>query len=74
MTPGVVETVASPWIYPDTEAALRGLMSSGPAIRAIQHRGEDMVRDVLLEVIAPFRTSAGIYRLGNSFRYMIALA
>ena len=74
MTPGVVETVASPWIYPDTEAALRGLMSSGPAIRAIQHRGEDMVRDVLLEVIAPFRTSAGVYRLGNSFRYMIALA
>lgn len=74
MTPGRVETVDCPWEYPDEKTALRGLLSSGPAIRAIQHTGEEVVRDVVLSVIAPFKTNAGGYRLKNSFRYMIAKA
>jgi SAM-dependent methyltransferase len=72
MIPGMVETVDCPWEYPDEKTALRGLLSSGPAIRAIQHRGEDVVRDVVLNVIAPFKTGSGGYRLRNNFRYMIA--
>jgi len=72
MTPGLVETVDCPWEYPDEKTALRGLLSSGPAIRAIQHTGEDVVRDLVLSVIAPFKTDSGGYRLKNSFRYMIA--
>jgi SAM-dependent methyltransferase len=72
MTPGIVETVDCPWEYPDEKTALRGLLSSGPAIRAIQHVGEEVVRDVVLSVIAPFKTNSGGYRLKNNFRYMIA--
>jgi SAM-dependent methyltransferase len=72
MVPGIVETVDCPWEYPDEKTALRGLLSSGPAIRAIQHAGEDVVRDVVLSVIAPFKTNSGGYLLKNNFRYIIA--
>jgi SAM-dependent methyltransferase len=74
MTPGMVETVACPWDYPDEKTALRGLLSSGPAIRAIQNKGEDVVRDVILSILAPFKTGPGGYHLTNSFRYIIATA
>lgn len=74
MTPGSVETVDCPWAYPDETTALRGLLSSGPAIRAMQQVGEDVVRDTVLRAIAPFRTHSGGYHLANTFRYMIATA
>jgi SAM-dependent methyltransferase len=74
MTPGPVETVDCPWEYPDTQTALRGLLSSGPAIRAVEHAGEATVREVILEVISPFRTVSGGYRLKNTFCYLIATA
>jgi SAM-dependent methyltransferase len=72
LTPGLVETVACPWDYRDDETALRGLLSSGPAIRAMQVKGEDAVRGAILKALAPFKTSSGGYHLSNSFRYMIA--
>ncbi len=72
MTPGIVETVECPWDYPDERTALRGLLSSGPAIRAIQNKGEEAVREVILSVLAPFKTNAAGYHLKNNFRYMIA--
>lgn len=74
MTPGIAETVDCPWDYPDEKTALRGLLSSGPAIRAIQDKGEDMVRDTVLSVLAPFKTRSGGYHLKNNYRYMIATA
>lgn len=72
LTPSVVKTVACPWNYPDEQTALRGLLSSGPAIRAIQEKGEDTVRDLIVQVISPFKTSSGGYYLTNYFRYLIA--
>jgi SAM-dependent methyltransferase len=74
MTPGIVETVECPWDYSDEKTALRGLLSSGPAIQAIQNKGEEVVREVVLSVIAPFKTGSGGYHLRNSYRYMIATA
>jgi SAM-dependent methyltransferase len=74
LTPCEVETVACPWDYPDEQTALRGLLASGPAIRAIQVKGEDVVRDVILNVLAPFKTRSGGYYLRNSYRYIIATA
>lgn len=74
LTPTTVRTVECPWNYPDEKTALRGLLSSGPAIRAIQSKGEDAVRDVILQVIAPFKTSSGGYYLTNNFHYLIASA
>lgn len=72
LTPSVVKTVACPWDYPNEMTALRGLLSSGPAIRAIQEKGEDTVRNLILQVISPFKTSSGGYYLTNNFRYLIA--
>jgi len=74
LTPRFVETVACPWDYPDEQTALRGLLASGPAIRAIQVKGEDVVRDVILNALAPFKTLSGGYYLSSSYRYMIAAA
>ncbi len=74
LTPGLVETVACPWDYPDDETALRGLLSTGPAIRAMQVREEDEVRHAILNALAQFKTSSGGYHLSNSYRYMIASA
>lgn len=72
LTPGLVETVACPWDYPDDETALRGLLSTGPAIRAMQVSAEDEIRRAILNALAPFKTSSGGYHLSNRFRYMIA--
>lgn len=74
LIPHLIETVACPWMYPDEPTALRGLLSSGPAIRAIQATGEDVVRTAILNALAPFKTRSGGYHLSNSFRYMIATA
>jgi SAM-dependent methyltransferase len=74
MTAGIVETVECPWDYPDEQTALRGLLSSGPAIRAIENKGEAAVRAAILEVLKPFRTASGAYHLKNNFRYMVATA
>lgn len=74
MIPGPVKTVACPWDYPDEQTLLRGLLAAGPAIRAIQNKGEDVVREVFLNAVAPFKTSSGGYHLRSSFRYMIAAA
>ena len=72
LIPSTVKAVNCPWDYPDEGTALRGLMSSGPAIRAIQEKGEEIVRDHILQVIAPFKTRSGGYYLTNSFHYLIA--
>lgn len=74
LTPGIVETVSCPWDYPDEQTALRGLLSSGPAIRAIQVKGEDVVRDTLLSALRGYKTNSSGYHLGNSLRYMVAAA
>lgn len=74
MTPAIVETVQCPFDYPDEKTALRGMLSSGPFIRAMQVVGEETVRNVILETIGPFRTASGGYYLKNSFRYLLAKA
>ena len=72
LVPGHIEEVACPWVYRDDDEALRGLLSSGPAIRAMQHRGEEVVRRAILSTLAPYKTSAGGYHMTSSYRYLIA--
>lgn len=72
LIPGKVEEVDCPWSYPDEKTALRGLLSSGPAMRAIQHVGEETVSAAILKSLAPFKTMSGGYQLRNKYRYMIA--
>jgi len=74
LIPGLVQTVACPWDYPDEETALRGLLSAGPAIRAMQAAGEERVRSAIRNAIAPFKTQSGGFHLSNYFRYLVAAA
>jgi SAM-dependent methyltransferase len=64
--------VNADFIYPDQETALKGLMSAGPAARAIDHSGADKVREVFITSMQPYIQTDGqvIYR--NKFRVVIA--
>ena len=60
------------WRYGDLDQALRGVLSSAGGARAIGLVGEDQVREVLTEALAPFRTPDGSYVMRNRFRLLIA--
>lgn len=64
--------VASVWDYPDVETALRGLMSSGPVVRAIDYCGIDKVREAVLDAVQPYVQENGHVVYNNKFRVVIA--
>jgi SAM-dependent methyltransferase len=72
--PLAIADVQCPWIYPDLETALRGMLSAGPVERAIRALSLGRVRHVITEAIAQFRTVSGGYHMNNTFRYLIARA
>jgi hypothetical protein len=69
---GVAVDVDVPFIYADLETALRGILSAGPAVRAIEVVGEARVRAAVTPTLARYRLSSGGYRLENTFRSFIA--
>lgn len=74
LKPVEVKAVDCPWVYPDLDTALRGLLSAGPPYLAMQLSGEDRVREAAVKSIEPFRTAAGGYRMENKFLYLVARA
>jgi hypothetical protein len=74
LTPQDADEAAFRWTYPDLGTALRGLLSSGPAVKAIQASGEDAARRAVETAIAPFREASGGYSIGCAFRYLITTA
>ena len=74
LTPVRVKDVECPWTYSDLGTALRGLISAGPAVKAVRNSGEALVREALVQVLAPYRNASGVYRMENRFRYLIARA
>ncbi|MDQ2736314.1 MAG: hypothetical protein M3Y55_15295 [Pseudomonadota bacterium] len=74
LTPLAVVDVPCPWIYPDLETALQGLLSAGPAERAIRASSFERARDAVTAAIAAYRSPSGAYRLNNTFRYLISRA
>jgi SAM-dependent methyltransferase len=72
LTPTDAADVDCPFVYPDLETALRGLLSAGPAVKAIQTSGEERVREAIGNVLEAFKNTAGHYRIANTFRYLIA--
>jgi SAM-dependent methyltransferase len=58
--------------FKDKDTAIRGLLASGPAIRAIQTSGEPAVTDAISNAISPFKREDGSYELANEFRYIVA--
>ncbi len=72
LLPQETRDVECPFAYPDEDTALRGLLSAGPAVKAIQAQGEEHVRELLRTALAPFRTANGGYRMKNRFRYLVS--
>jgi len=58
--------------YPDADAACRAMMAGSGGLRAIQHVGEERVRQVILERLDEFRVGTGGYQFENRFRFLIA--
>jgi hypothetical protein len=71
---GEVFDTDTPWTYPDLGTALRALKSSGVAARAIDHSGEAAVDAAHAAVFAAFRRDDRSYRIGATFRCLIARA
>jgi ubiquinone/menaquinone biosynthesis C-methylase UbiE len=74
LNPLAIVDVQCPWIYPDLETALRGMLSAGPVERAIRASSFERARDAVAGAIAPYRTASGGYHMNNVFRYLIARA
>jgi ubiquinone/menaquinone biosynthesis C-methylase UbiE len=71
LTPGAICDVPCPWIYADLETALKGMLSAGPAERAIRASGFERVKEAAAAAIEPYRTAGGGYQLKNTFRYLV---
>ncbi len=72
LRPLQVFDVACSWTYPDLATALRGLASSGVAVRAAQASGTEAVDKAHAAALEPFRQELGDYRIGASFRWLLA--
>jgi SAM-dependent methyltransferase len=72
--PIAVVDVACPWTFPNLETALRGMLSAGPAERAIRNNSMERAQEAIADSIAPYRKPTGEYRLNNKFRYLVARA
>jgi len=72
LEPVEVFDVDCPWVYADLDTALKGLGSSGLAEKARLHSGEEAVNKAHREALAPFRRGDGSYRLGATFRCLVA--
>jgi ubiquinone/menaquinone biosynthesis C-methylase UbiE len=72
LTPSPWRVVPCPWAYADLPTALRGLLSTGPASRAINYSGWVQVAGAISESISPYRRGDGSYLLDNSCYYLVA--
>jgi SAM-dependent methyltransferase len=72
LEPVEVFDVDSPWTYANRDAAMRGLTSTGNAVRALEQLDEHVVNDAYEQAIAPFRKPDGSYRASAWFRCLLA--
>ncbi|HEY1545459.1 MAG TPA: class I SAM-dependent methyltransferase [Xanthobacteraceae bacterium] len=74
LRPDGARTVMTTMRFTDEDAALRGLLASGVAERAVRHSGEPAVRAGLADAIRPFRQGDGAYGFRNEWRYLVSRA
>jgi SAM-dependent methyltransferase len=64
--------IDSIWDYPDVATLLRGLLSAGPAYKAISQAGYDKVAAAVTATLPPFTRPDGHIVYNNKFRVVIA--
>jgi SAM-dependent methyltransferase len=74
LEPVEVVDVNSLWHYADLSTALRGLMSSGNAIRVAELSSDDAVQKAYTGSLEGFRQPDGSYRIGATFRCLFTRA
>jgi SAM-dependent methyltransferase len=60
--------------FPDEKTALRGLIASGVAERALRNSGEAALRQGIADAIRSRRQGDGSYSFANEWRYLLARA
>lgn len=70
----ILETkdVDSIWDYPDVDTAMKGLLSAGPASKAIENAGYEKAYSTLLAAVQPNIKSNGHVVYRNKFRVVIS--
>lgn len=67
------EKVDCPWIYNNEETMLKGLLSPGMAVLAIESVGLAKVKETVKKSVSKFRNSSGGYYIPNKFRFLISI-
>ncbi|MDP9076981.1 MAG: class I SAM-dependent methyltransferase [Bacteroidota bacterium] len=66
------EDISTVWDYPNTSIALKGLLSSGPAARAIANSGLEKVQETVMKSFEPYIRDNGHVVYHNKFRIVIS--
>ncbi len=74
LTPEHAATVTTVMSFPDEATAIRGLLASGVAERAMRHSGEQAVARSLPEAIGPYQKGDGSYSFSNEWRFLVSRA
>ena len=64
--------ISTVWDYPDVAIALRGLLSTGVAAKAIDHSGHDKVTETVKATFGPYTRPDGHIVYHNKFRVVMA--
>jgi len=72
LTPLEIHDVSCTWRYASLDRALRGLGSSGVAVRAAELAGQIAVDRANGLALKPFRKNDGSYEIGAAFRWLAA--
>ncbi len=72
LRPGAANTVMTTMSFPTETMAVRGLLASGVAERAIRNSGEMAVRKGVTEAIQSFRKRDGSYAFRNEWRFVVS--
>ncbi|MBM7036131.1 class I SAM-dependent methyltransferase [Vibrio ulleungensis] len=72
LTPIDIFDVDSPWLYPDLDTAIRGLRSSGVAVKAIENSSLEAVNQAHHAALQPYVKADGSLEIGATFRCLVA--
>jgi SAM-dependent methyltransferase len=71
LNPGEAENIECIWNFENEATAVRGILSAGGIVTAIEINGEQKIGEIVSAALQQFRHSTGAYRLKNTFKCMV---